>query len=168
MVFAAVAWLAVAPLALQPALSLQNGRVIPAARVMRVVAPTLSIQYGGVVHAGVLVADTQKALDFYTVVLGMQDETHLRPDLPFPGAFVRAGQQQIHIMELPNPDPIEGRPEHGGRDRHLALTIKDLAPLRERLQEVGVKFTMSKSGRAALFCRDLDGNAMEFMETPSL
>ena len=48
-------------------------------------------------------------------MLGMEDETHLRnPELPFPGAFVRAGAQQIHIMELPNPDPVSGRPEHGG------------------------------------------------------
>lgn len=160
---AAFAWLGVvAPLALQTAASR------PAGRVVRIVAPSLSLQYGGVAHAGVLVADTRKALDFYTRVLGMEDETHVRPDLPFPGAFVRAGAQQIHIMELPNPDPIDGRPEHGGRDRHLALTIKDLAPLKERLDEEGVKFTMSKSGRAALFCRDLDGNAMEFMEMPSL
>jgi len=140
----------------------------PAVQPGRAPPPALALQYGGVVHAGVLVANTQKALDFYTTVLGMEDETHLRPDLPFPGAFVRAGEHQIHIMELPNPDPIDGRPEHGGRDRHLALTIKDLAPLKEKLHARGVVYTMSKSGRAALFCRDLDGNAMEFMETPDL
>ena len=53
--------------------------------------------------------------NFYTKVLGMEDETHLRnPELHFPGAFVRAGAQQIHIMELPHPDPVSGRPEHGG------------------------------------------------------
>lgn len=99
----------------------------------------------------------------------MDDETHMRnPELPFPGAFVRAGTQQIHIMELPNPDPTEGRPAHGGRDRHLALTIKELAPLKESLDAAGVGYTMSKSGRAALFCRDPDGNALEFMETPDL
>eukprot|EP00967_Tisochrysis_lutea_P088370 scaffold125336_cov30-Tisochrysis_lutea.AAC.1 len=140
----------------------------PAVGVPRTLAPAMSIQYGGVAHAGVLVADTQRALRFYTAVLGMEDETHLRPNLPFPGAFVRAGQQQIHIMELPNPDPVDGRPEHGGRDRHLALTIKDLEPLKKKLQAEDVVYTMSKSGRAALFCRDLDGNAMEFMETPDL
>ena len=27
---------------------------------------------------------------------------------------------------------------------------------------------MSKSGRASLFCRDPDGNAIEFMEKPKL
>ena len=30
---------------------------------------------------------------------------------------------QIHLMELPNPDPTapEQRPEHGGRDRHICV-----------------------------------------------
>ena len=70
---------------------------------------------------------------------------------------------QIHLMELPNPDPVDGRPEHGGRDRHVAFTIADLQPLKGRLDGAGVTYTMSKSGRAALFCRDLDGNAFEVM-----
>lgn len=64
-------------------------------------------------------------------------------------------------MELPNPDPVDGRPAHGGRDRHVAFTIQDLEPLKGRLDNAGVTYTMSKSGRAALFCRDLDGNAFE-------
>lgn len=68
---------------------------------------------------------------------------------------------QIHLMELPNPDPVDGRPEHGGRDRHVAFTIQDLGPLKGRLDGAGITYTMSKSGRAALFCRDLDGNAFE-------
>lgn len=71
---------------------------------------------------------------------------------------------QIHLMELPNPDPVDGRPEHGGRDRHVAFTIADLQPLKGRLDGAGVTYTMSKSGRAALFCRDLDGNAFEVIE----
>jgi glyoxylase I family protein len=156
------------------------------------------VEIGGIQHAGVIVANTAKAMvcfahgnltnvigvmadlffrllspswesqEFYTGVLGLSDETHLRPNLPFPGAFVRAGAQQIHIMELPNPDPIDGRPEHGGRDRHMAFSIRSLIPLKKRLDDAGVAYTMSMSGRAALFCRDPDGNAFEFMETANL
>jgi hypothetical protein len=40
---------------------------------------------------------------------------------------------QVHLMELPNPDPTTGRPEHGGRDRHAAISIRNLAPLKARL-----------------------------------
>jgi glyoxylase I family protein len=124
-------------------------------------------QYGGIAHAGILVSDTPKALDFYLGTLGFEDDTHMRPNLPFPGAFVRGGAQQIHLMELPNPDPTTGRPEHGGRDRHVAFTVQSIDPLMARLQEKGVGFTMSKSGRRAVFCRDPDGNALEFMEDPA-
>lgn len=73
------------------------------------------VRYGGIQHAGVLVKDTESSKQFYMQVLGMVDETDLRPGLPFPGAFVRAGASQIHLMELPNPDPLTGRPAHGGR-----------------------------------------------------
>ncbi|CAN1799334.1 hypothetical protein LINPERHAP1_LOCUS22074 [Linum perenne] len=57
----------------------------------------------------------------------------------------------IHLMELPNPDPLTGRPEHGGRDRHACLAIRH-------------PYTLSKSGRPAIFTRDPDANALEFTQ----
>lgn len=76
----------------------------------------MSVEYGRIQHAGVLVRDTEASKKFYMNVLGMADDTELRnPKLPFEGAFVKAGSSQIHLMELPNPDPLDGRPEHGGR-----------------------------------------------------
>ena len=122
------------------------------------------IEYSGIAHAGVLCKNTEQSLDFYVSVLGMEDETYLRPNLPFPGAFIRGGNQQIHLMELPNPDPLENRPEHGGRDRHIAFQVANIDPLLQRLERYNVPYTMSKSGRRAVFCRDPDMNAIEFME----
>lgn len=114
-------------------------------------------------HASVLVADTARSLDFYRDVLGLQVMAE-RPDLGYPGAWLRVGQGQIHLIELPNPDPVAGRPQHGGRDRHLAVTIADLAPLIGCLDAAQVPYTLSRSGRRALFCRDPDGNALELIE----
>ncbi len=113
-------------------------------------------------HVSLIVADTRRALGFYMGVLGM--ETAERPDLGFPGAWLRIGSRQIHLLELPNPDPRTGRPEHGGRDRHLAMTVRDLDSLIADLETAGVAYTLSRSGRRALFCRDPDGNALEFIE----
>ena len=87
-----------------------------------------------------------------------------RPDLGYPGAWLQVGGRQIHLLELPNPDPVAGRPAHGGRDRHLALAVTDLDWLAGRLATAGVAFTLSRSGRRALFCRDPDANALEFVE----
>lgn len=117
-------------------------------------------------HVGVIVTDTQQSLAFYRDVLGLAEDPQ-RPDLGYPGAWLALGAQQIHLLELPNPDPVTGRPAHGGRDRHCALTLRDLDGLRRRLEAAGIAYTLSKSGRRALFCRDPDGNALEFIEAPA-
>ncbi|MBK5968435.1 MULTISPECIES: VOC family protein [Thiorhodovibrio] len=118
----------------------------------------------GIHHVSLIVADTKRALEFYQDLLGLAIEPS-RPDLGFPGAWLRLGDGQIHLLELPNPDPTIGRPAHGGRDRHLAVRVSGLDGLAERLQAAGVGFTRSKSGRKALFCRDPDGNALELIDT---
>ncbi len=117
-------------------------------------------------HASLLVADTAKALAFYSDVLGLEVVQN-RPDLGFPGAWLQVGQQQIHLLELPNPDSVTGRPDHGGRDRHIAFHLSDLDELTQRLDENHVSYTLSQSGRRALFCRDPDGNALEFIQHPA-
>jgi len=112
-------------------------------------------------HVSLIVSDTGRALDYYCGILGL--ETAERPTLDFPGAWLKVGDQQIHLLELPNPDPLENRPPHGGRDRHVALAVADLSLIRQRLDEAGIDYTMSRSGREALFCRDPDANAIELI-----
>ncbi len=123
------------------------------------------IEYRGIAHASVIVADTARALAFYRDVLGMRVLPE-RPNLGYPGAWLAVGDQQIHLLELPNPDPVTSRPAHGGRDRHTAIYLCDLAALRAALDRSAVAYSVSRSGRAALFCRDPDGNALEFIEVP--
>lgn len=114
-------------------------------------------------HVSLLVADTQLALEFYQRILGLKVD-HARPDLGFPGAWLSLGDRQLHLLQLTNPDPVDGRPAHGGRDRHTALTVSGLDGFAERLEQAGIPYTMSRSGRRALFCRDPDGNAWELIE----
>jgi glyoxylase I family protein len=124
------------------------------------------IDFLAIQHVSVIVADTNRALTFYRDVLGLPVDPQ-RPDLGYPGAWLTIGAQQLHLLEVPNPDPVIGRPAHGGRDRHCALTLRDLDGLRRRLDTAGIPYTLSKSGRRALFCRDPDGNALEFIEAPA-
>lgn len=119
--------------------------------------------WGGIPHVGLLVSSTPAARRFYVDVLGMIDETDLRPDaLPFPGLFLRCGEQQVHILELPNPDPdvVEERPGHG-KDRRTAYSVQSLEPVRRVLAEAGVEFE-EKDG--FLFCYDPDANELMFVE----
>ena len=114
-------------------------------------------------HASVVVTELATALRFYVDVLGLSVDDS-RPDMDFSGAWLKVGDQQIHLLELPNCDPVTGRPEHAGRDRHTALLVDDIAPLEQRLEKNGTCFTRSRSGRRAIFCRDPDGNGIELIE----
>ena len=117
----------------------------------------------GIDHCSLIVADTQRALWFYSDLLGLAQDTS-RPELGYPGAWLQAGGQQIHLLELPNPDPLHDRPQHGGRDRHIALLVSDLDAIIKKLSEANIAVSMSKSGRKAAFCRDVDANAVELIE----
>ena len=74
---------------------------------------------------------------------------------------------QIHLLELAAPGVQDSLPEHAGRDHHLALDIADLNAARAALAAAGIDYTLSRSGRRALFCRDPDGNGIELVEQPA-
>lgn len=87
--------------------------------------------------------------------------------LPYRGRWLWLGPDMLHLMELPNPDSdcVEFRPPHGGKDRHVCLGVRDIQPLIATLEANNVPFTMSRSGRPALFFRDPDANTIEAVET---
>lgn len=120
----------------------------------------------GIHHATLLVTGLERSLAFYQGVLGLEQDA-LRPDLGFPGAWLQVGGQQIHLMQLNNPDPTDGRPAHVGRDRHIALRVDHTEWITRRLEAAGISYTHSRSGRKAVFCRDPDGNGLEFVQLPS-
>lgn len=118
-----------------------------------------------IAHASFLVADLEVSLTFYRDVLEIKQNME-RPNFPFDGAWLDLNPegQQLHLMRLPNLDSMEGRPEHGGKDKHIALVVDNLDAVAKKLEAAGVEISRSKSGRAAFFCRDPDGNALEFSE----
>lgn len=113
-------------------------------------------------HVSLLISDTERSLGFYRDLLGL--EVIERPELGFPGAWLAIGDKQLHLLELPDPDATAERPEHVGRDRHLALAVEGMVELEQRLAQSGMTFTRSKSGRNAIFCRDPDGNGIELID----
>lgn len=124
-----------------------------------------SIRFHGVHHVGLLCENLERSMAFYEKILGLE-LNHDRPDkkLPYRGAWLWIGPEMIHLMELPNPDPKDGRPVHGGRDRHFCIGVESIEPLVDRLTSAGIKFTESMSGRPAVFFRDPDMNCLEIVE----
>lgn len=123
----------------------------------------IMIEYTGIYHHSVIVKDINQSLDFYCNILGLLIDDS-RPDMSFKGAWLCMGEQSIHLLQVENPDSGAIRPKHGGRDRHVAIGIKNIQPLITRLEEHHIEFSMSKSGRAALFVRDIDDNAIEVIQ----
>jgi glyoxylase I family protein len=115
-------------------------------------------------HISLLVRDTARALEFYHGLLGLAVDPS-RPDLGFPGAFLDTGNAQIHLLELAPPAAAQNAGEKpGGRDAHVALAVQDLDAVVTALRQAGIAYTLSRSGRRALFCRDPDDNAVELVE----
>ena len=46
--------------------------------------------------------------------------------------------------------------------------INDLDAVQQQLEQQDIFYTLSKSGRRALFCRDPDGNAVELIQDLSV
>ena len=114
-------------------------------------------------HVAIIVSDLGKAKHVYGDILGLAQD--VRPDLNFDGLFYSLGNgQQLHIMLLDNPDAQSATPEHGGRYRHFALAVSDLDNIKNKLDDASISYTMSKSGRSALFFYDFDGNAIELIQ----
>lgn len=112
------------------------------------------MRFGGVHHVSLNVHDVALAGRFYTEVLGL--ETLPRPDFPFPGLWLQAGAQQIHLIEVKDHRAPEGQ--------HFALRVEDLDGICAELAARGV--TVSRpmdvpgAGRQA-FLRDPAGNLVE-------
>ncbi len=115
-------------------------------------------------HVAIIVSDLAKAKHIYGDILGLTQDK--RPDLNFDGLFYSlGGGQQLHIMLLDNPDAESSKPKHGGRYRHFALSVSDLDTIKSKLEQSNIDYTQSKSGRAAIFFYDFDGNAIELIQT---
>lgn len=114
-------------------------------------------------HVTIIVANAEKTLKFYQGLLAV--ELLERPDLGFPGYWINlyAGQS-LHIMQVDNPNAKTVRPQHGGRDYHFALRVDSIGDYMATLDASAHPYTMSKSGRKALFVKDLDNNAFELFE----
>jgi glyoxylase I family protein len=114
------------------------------------------MQPQGVHHVAINVDDVDEAIAFYTKRLGLTVRSD-RPDFGFPGAWLDAGAQQLHLVQAPTP-PSQGQ--------HFALLVTDLDGAIAELREEGVNASDAipvGSARQA-FVTDPSGNTIELHE----
>ena len=119
----------------------------------------------GLHHGSLIVKNLRQSLDFYCETLGLK-RNNQRPEMSFDGAWIDVGEQQIHLLVLPEKEQNSDNSGHAGRDRHLAIHVTQIDIIKVSLKSHNIPFTLSQSGRQALFCRDPDGNGLEFIKVP--
>ena len=115
----------------------------------------------GIHHVSMVVSNTDQSRNFYREVLGLE-ETERNPLIPFPGAWFAVGNLHIHLLEVTNQDPTE-RVGPGVEDRHIALTVESIPEFMDRLRDHNWPFVFRDKANA-VFIRDPDGNAIEFVQ----
>jgi glyoxylase I family protein len=108
----------------------------------------------GLHHVALNVDDLDEALAFYVGALGF---TVLdRPDFGFPGAWLRAGGHQVHLVVAP-------KAQHDPR-QHFALLVNDAEAVAAGLEAAGLIVRRAPyvpgAGRQ-VFLRDPSGNRIE-------
>ncbi len=111
-------------------------------------------------HVGIHVADVPTSHAFYRDVL--QLESLPRPELGFPGAWLRIGTaQELHLIgKNSNPDTPPA-------ERHFAVTVDSAAAWADRLREFEIPFegpNPRPDGATQIFLRDPDGHVIELLE----
>jgi glyoxylase I family protein len=110
--------------------------------------------FSGVHHVALCVDDVDAATDFYVDVLGCEQRAD-RPDFGFPGAWLDAGTQQIHLMQFADSPRTAS---------HFALRVEDLDAWCAHLDAHGVAYRRSDHVANAgfqAFLADPAGNQIE-------
>ncbi len=121
-------------------------------------------------HVSIMVSDLSRAKAFYCDLLGM--EALPRPDQPIEGMWLSAGGRQVHVLvgEVDTAPLTESRKrlEGKGAAGHFALAVDDVHAVADTLKRNGHPplgaVIRRPDGSASVFCRDPDGNLVEFIQ----
>ncbi|MEM1229079.1 MAG: VOC family protein [Pseudomonadota bacterium] len=111
----------------------------------------------GIHHVSINVRDVDEALRFYRDGLGMTELA--RPDLGFAGAWLKSGDQEVHLLGIEGPA--------APKEQHFAFLVPDLAPVLAHLADLAIDCSEPQAIPGVCrqaFCRDPSGNLVEFNE----
>ncbi|WP_453996760.1 VOC family protein [Bacillus nitroreducens] len=120
------------------------------------------IKYKELHHVSLSVTNLEKAKDFYSNILCLEELE--RPGFDFPGAWYAVGNQQIHLIVLPESQTIRKDKSISSREGHVALRIDNYYDTLNWLSMNNVPVLEKPdgaSGFAQIFCTDPDGNIIE-------
>jgi catechol 2,3-dioxygenase-like lactoylglutathione lyase family enzyme len=117
----------------------------------------------GVHHISFAVNDLDRSLAFYRDLLGLTPAP--RPDLGVPGAWLVAGDAQVHLIEVPaGADAASEASPISPLANHQAFAIEDYAATLAALRDRGLEVLETRPEQGQLWIRDPDGNVIELID----
>jgi len=116
----------------------------------------------GMSHVSFPVRDLAASLAFYRDVLGFVERP--RPDLGIPGAWLRAGEAEVHLiaavagMPLGQPPPVLNPAA-----QHVAFRIEDYQGAVDRLKAHGLSVLEAGPDAGQMWVQDPDGHIIELI-----
>jgi catechol 2,3-dioxygenase-like lactoylglutathione lyase family enzyme len=137
-------------------------------------------------HVAISVTNLERAISFYTELLGMDiaaatfplngtllEEVTGLPDLQARLCVVNKGSMMLELFEFVHPKPVPKDPNYPVSDHgitHFGIEVTDIDATYQRLAAAGVKFHSPvrtfPRGIKATYGRDPDGNVFELLELP--
>lgn len=116
-------------------------------------------------HVSLCVADLEASLGFYRDLLGLR--TLERPDFGVPGAWLDAGNAQIHLIVAPEGFDT-GRPpkELSPLANHLAFGVADYEEAVALFESRGFEPTKTNPEIGQFWIADPSGHVIEFNAVP--
>jgi glyoxylase I family protein len=110
-------------------------------------------------HLSFTVPDLDAALGFWRDMLGFQPMD--RPDLGFPGAWLKGYGTEVHLLAPTGHAAEEGR--LSALRNHVAFQVADLDAVAARFEEAGVE-VLRGGRRRQLWVLDPGANVIEFIQ----
>ena len=116
----------------------------------------------GMSHVSFPVRDLARSLAFYRDVLGFTERP--RPDIGVPGAWLRAGDAEVHLIAGVEGLPLGAPPPVlNPAAQHIAFRIDDYEAAAARLRQCGLDVLESGAAAGQMWVQDPDGHVIELI-----
>jgi catechol 2,3-dioxygenase-like lactoylglutathione lyase family enzyme len=126
----------------------------------------------GVYHIGIPVNDLDRAVKFYTRVLGMTIAKLNRDDMGkgLARADLRSGDSMVVLFQRPQPLEGDAVARDGATHQAFSVSREDFQLARQRMQEWGVKIhttaTVDRASGSGFYFFDTEGNLLQLYTPP--
>jgi catechol 2,3-dioxygenase-like lactoylglutathione lyase family enzyme len=130
------------------------------------------IKTKGLYHIGIPVNDVERAVKFYTEVLGMKVALLNRDDMGdrLNRADLRSGEDMVVLFQRPKPIERDAVAEDGATHQAFVVDREDFELAKEKMKDWGIKIhsipSVDRPSGSGFYFFDPDGNLLQLYAPP--